>query len=124
MFQDSLIDLSCTTGDMRNYSALACHKDGNKSHFLETLTLFQRIRQVNISTKEDPKNILSKQSNFDQTSCGYLLLPFEGICLKLICGKTIINCALKNTIHIPDTSRNFDNWSKVHGPCGLKNIDL
>jgi hypothetical protein len=27
-----------------------------------------------------------------------------------------IHCCLKQTLHLPDNSRNYSNWSKVHGP--------
>jgi hypothetical protein len=47
---------------------------------------------------------------------GRLMFPIDGLGLIIECGKDVIHCCLKQTLHIPDNSRNHSNWSKVHSP--------
>ena len=110
-FESVLLSWACTSGEMRNHEALAAHVDGNKSHFLETLSLFPRIESN--EQLESQKNI----DSFMKNSCpGLLIFPLEGLILEYYCGRTVINCSLKHTIHLPDNSRNNRNWSRVYGP--------
>ena len=71
---------------------------------METLSLFPKLH--------------SNFSNAGMFKDGYVLFPLNGFSIKLTCGRTIMNCMLRKTIHLPDYSRNTHNWSKVHGPCG------
>ena len=105
--ESKLLSWACTTGEMRNHQAVKSHYDGNKSHPVETMSLFGRL-PVNMTTltKEYVKNMED----------GYLLLPVEGITLRLKCGYDLIHCSLKGTLHLADNSRNTCNWSRVHGP--------
>ena len=102
-----LLSWSCTTGEMRNHQAVKAHFDGNKNHPVETMTLFGRI-PVNLKNMK-----VEMLKEFDH---GYLLLPLEGVTIKIKCGFDIIHCSLKKTIHLADNSRNTCNWSRVHGP--------
>ena len=109
-FESVLLSWACTSGEMRNHEALAAHVDGNKSHFLETLSLFPRIYQNAKQVHQRSDEIMG------DVNSGLLIFPFEGFALKIYCGRTIINCHLKHTVHIPDNSRNTKNWSRVYGP--------
>ena len=83
------------------------HLDGNKSHPVETMTLFGRI-SVNLKRMN-----VEMMKEFDHR---YLLLPLEGVTIKLRCGFDIVHCSLKKTVHLADNSRNTCNWSRVHDP--------
>lgn len=48
-------------------------------------------------------------------AAGILSLPFQGLALEMKCGD-VCHLNLKNTIHVPDLTRDEDNWSWVHGP--------
>ena len=111
ILRSCLLEWACTTGEMRNHQALCAHVDGNKSHPVETLNIFQRL-----STTVDVEHKNGTKFN-DEIVPGYLIFPIDGICIKMIPGQQIVNCSLKNTIHLPDNSRNKDNWTKVYGPC-------
>ena len=102
-----LLSWACSTGEMRNHMAVKAHVDGNSSHPVETMTLFGRL-----PTNKDNYNFKSLHEQKD----GYLILPLEGITLKIRCGYDIIHCSLQKTMHVADNSRNTCNWSKVHGP--------
>jgi hypothetical protein len=110
-FEMLLLQQVCTTGEMRNHQALKLHVDGNKSHLLETLTLFGRVDDYILESKS-PKTIISSMEK------GYLFLPMCGMVVGMECCTQSVHCKLKKTLHIPDLSRNKYNWSKVHGPCG------
>ena len=102
-----LLSWACTTGEMRNHQAVKAHLDGNKSHPVETMTIFGRL----------PTNLSEMNVNMlKQVDHGYLLLPLEGVTLKIKCGFDIVHCSLKKTLHLADNSRNTCNWSRVHGP--------
>ena len=102
-----LLSWACTTGEMRNHQAVKAHLDGNKSHPVETMTIFGRV----------PTNLTRMNINIlEQVDYGYLLLPLEGVTLKIKCGFDIVHCSLRKTVHLADNSRNTCNWSKVHGP--------
>ena len=107
LFESMLLAWSCTTGEMRNHEAIKAHKDGNKSHKIETLTLFGRVW---------PGEIDSVHNTVKQMKGGALIFPLDGVGVNYRSGRDIIHCNLKNTIHLPDDSRNLFNWSKVHGP--------
>ena len=53
-FEMVLLEYACGTGEMRNHQALAAHKDSNKSHFMESMTLFGRIGKCS-KKKSDTK---------------------------------------------------------------------
>ena len=106
-FESKLLAWACSTGEMRNHQAVNAHYDGNKSHPIESYTLFGRLsvnqRNMSIRVLHDLEE-------------GYLVLPLEGVTLKIKCGYDIMHCSLKDTLHLADNSRNSCNWSKVHGP--------
>ena len=102
-----LLSWCCSTGEMRNHQAVKAHCDGNKSHPIETMTLFGRM----------PVNVKSMKANVVQSlGEGYLILPLEGLTIKMKCGLDVIHSSLKSTLHLADNSRNTCNWSRVHGP--------
>ena len=92
---------------MRNHIAVHGHTDGNTSHPVETLSLFARIPDG------VPPTLDTVHTYFKD---GYLYFPIDGIVVRFNIGKHVIHCNLKNTLHIPDKSRNDKNWSKVTGP--------
>ena len=105
--ESKLLSWACSTGEMRNHQAVKTHFDGNKSHPVETMSLFGRI----------PVN--SRQLTVDHVKsmeCGYPLLPLEGVTIQIQCGYDLLHCSLKSTLHLADNTRNTCNWSKVHGP--------
>ena len=102
-----LLSWACSTGEMRNHQAVKTHFDGNKSHPVETMTLFGRL----------PINVKNLSVEYLSTmESGYLILPLEGVTIKMNCGNDLIHCSLKATLHLADNTRNTCNWSKVHGP--------
>ena len=106
-FEGALLVWSSLTGEMRNHQSVSAHVDGNTNHEIETLTLFPRIA-IN-STK---KTYMSE----DKDMYGYLYFPLYALVLKYLCAKHIIHCNLRLTLHLPDSSRNNTNWSKLQGP--------
>jgi hypothetical protein len=105
-----LLVWSCSTGQMNNHCAIKAHKDGNLSHEVESMTLFGRCNG-------DLKNDITKDDNIPlKFKPGYLIFPLDGLAIKMDCISMSIHCNLKNTLHVPDQSRNTMNWSKVHGP--------
>ncbi len=106
-FESLLLAWALSTGEMRNHQALYAHVDGNKSHCVETLSLFGRVpSNENLSSNR----VLSKMKE------GYLIFPMDGIAVQMNCGKDLIHCSLQKTLHVADRSRDRHNWSKVHGP--------
>ena len=105
--QAKLLSWACTTGEMRNHQAVNAHYDGNKSHPVETYSLFGRL---SVNLRNMSVHLL------DDLEDGYLILPLDCITLKLECGYDIMHCSLKDTLHLADSTRNSCNWSKVHGP--------
>lgn len=103
---------ACTTGEMRNHQALKAHVDGNKSHLLESLSLFGRIDIEHVKSQKNFHEVVKHMTE------GYIFLPLNGISLKIPCCTVSVHCKLKQTVHIPDLSRNKYNWSRVHGPSG------
>ena len=91
-----LIKWMCTTGEMRNHQAVACHVDGNKCHPYEIYSLFRRSGA--------------------KIRDGYIYLPLDNIVLQLVCDTQMMICNFKQAPHVPDESRNTHNFSKVHGP--------
>ena len=83
------------------------HTDGNKSHPFETLSLFARL-PLDVQNSMETVKMYFKD--------GYLYFPIDGVVVRYRIGRHIIHCNLKNTLHIPDESRNNKNWSKVTGP--------
>ena len=107
LFESVLLAWSCSSGEMRNHIAVHGHTDGNTSHPVETLSLFARLPMcANVSME-------TAHTYFKD---GYLYFPIDGIVIRYKIGRHIIHCNLKNTLHIPDDSRNDKNWSKVTGP--------
>jgi hypothetical protein len=106
-FESVLLAWSCSSGEMRNHTSVHAHCDGNKHHPIETLTLFARMPPSSKPTNED------KSMYFHD---GYLYLPIDGIIIKYKVGIHALHSNLKDTIHVPDHSRETKNWSKVNGP--------
>ena len=101
-----LLSWACTTGEMRNHMAVCAHYDGNKSHPVESMTLFGRMAT----------NVQCNNNSCDNQEDGYLIFPIDGITLKIRCGYDVVHCGLKQTVHLADNTRNSCNWSMVHGP--------
>ena len=107
LFDMVLLNWSCCTGEMRNHMAIAAHEDGNKSHYMETEMVFPKI----------PCNDMRTSSSIVRESKpGLLAFPFQGFAIELRCGKDVAHMQLKNTMHLPDNTRDMSNWSWVHGP--------
>jgi hypothetical protein len=105
-WQIIMLEYSCGTGEMRNHQNTYSHIDGNKSSFLETMTLFGRLHN------DGPYNathVLNEMAN------GMLSLLFWDIVLDIKCGD-VLHMNLDDTVHLADESRCQYNWSKVHGP--------
>ena len=107
MAQMVLLEWACGTGEMRNHMALACHEDSNKSHPLESYTLFGRVAD---NDNRDATSIRMEMVD------GYLILVHVGVFVRVRCGLDAVHCNLRNTMHVADWSRNVHNWSWVHGP--------
>ena len=105
---DSLIAYASTTGEMRNYSALAAHVDGNKSHEVETLAYNGRVFPAEV---RDNHSLI-----IDEFSPAYLFCCYAGVVISVNVGRQIIHCNLKSILHVPDSSRNFTNYSRAYGP--------
>ena len=99
------------TGEMRNHEALGAHEDANNCSDIETLSIFRRMTSYNADKKN--KNVKSKVTPSDS---GVLFLPILGIGIKIEANKGIVHGCLKNTLHVPDPSRNHTNFSRVQGP--------
>jgi hypothetical protein len=108
-FEALLLEYACDTGEMRNHMAVAAHVDGNRSHCLESMTVYGRVAK---SDKRTPKRIMdymkSKQS-------GGLAIIHHGIYAKVEPG-SLFHLQLKDSYHAADHSRGFLNWTRVHGP--------
>ena len=105
--ESKLLSWACSTGEMRNHEAVKSHFDGNKCHPVETMSLFGR-------TPVNAKHL--SVDNISLMPSGYLVLPLEGVTVKIDCGFDLLHCKLKSTLHLADNSRNTCNWSRVHGP--------
>ena len=106
-FEAILLDWACSSGEMRNHTAVHAHSDGNVHHPIESLTLFARMPISSQPTRENIKLFFH---------AGYLYFPINGIIIKYRVGRHAIHCNLKDTLHLPDHSRDDKNWSKVNGP--------
>lgn len=106
--KDSLIAYACTTGEMRNYSALAAHVDGNMSHEVETLAYNGRVFPAEV--RENHSSIV------DDFCPAYLFCCYAGVVIRVNVGRQIIHCNLKSILHVPDSSRNYTNYSRAYGP--------
>ena len=91
---------------MHNHEALCAHKDSNKSHPVETITIYPRLPDFNDILRDRSYNLVP----------GYLTFPLYGFNLEVKCGSEALHCSLRDTVHIPDHSRSISNWSKVQGP--------
>lgn len=111
LLESILLVWSTSTGQMNNHSALKAHKDGNKSHEVETMTLFGRCHSN--MKKNTNSSLVTATKRFKS---GYLIFPLDGLVIKMHSSTMNIHCNLKNTLHIPDKSRDTHNWTKVHGP--------
>ena len=105
--ESKLLSWACSTGEMRNHQAVKSHFDKNKSHPVETMSMFGRLP---IDRKRLSVDYVKEMIP------GYLLLPLEGLTIKVLCGYDLIHCCLKSTLHLADNTRNTCNWTKVHGP--------
>ena len=105
--ESKLLAWACSTGEMRNHQAVKVHYDGNKSHPVETMSIYGRLP---IDLKQMTTSYIKSMED------GFLLLPMEGITLKMRCGYDLIHCRLKSTVHLADKTRNTCNWTRVHGP--------
>jgi hypothetical protein len=103
----ALLEYACGTGEMKNFQQLYCHKDGNESHLVETMTVFGRVPK---NDHWDPATIV------DDTKPALLVLPYQKLVCNLQCGCDVLHCKFVNTYHVPDHSRNTSNYSCVHGP--------
>ena len=100
-----LLAWGVSTGAMHNHEALCAHTDANKSHPVETMTIYPRLPD-SFTTEEGRKKLIP----------AYLTFPLYGFNLKIKCGSQIVHCSLCDTVHLPDQSRSMSNWSKVQGP--------
>lgn len=107
LFDMVLLEWSCCTGEMRNHMAIAAHEDGNKSHYVETEMVFPKIP---CNDKRTSSSIVL------ESNPGLVAFPFQGFSIKLRCGKDVAHLQLRNTMHLPDNTRDTSNWSWVHGP--------
>ena len=105
-FEAFLLAWGVSSGSMHNHEALCAHTDANKSHPVETLTLYPRL--------PDTDAIYNTQKS--DLSPGYLIFPLYGFTIQMVCGHSVLHCSLSSTVHLPDRSRSMCNWSKVHGP--------
>ena len=83
--ESKLLSWACSTGEMRNHQAVKTHFDANKSHPIETISLFGRPP---VDSKELSVEYVRSME------CGYLLLPLEGVTVKVKCGYDLIHCSL------------------------------
>ena len=103
-FQSLMLTWGVSGDECRNHEQLKAHVDGNKNNQIETLSLFPRIAENKVVTKDIFDN---------EMYSGLIYFPMHGFAVYFGCGKDIINCSLKQTVHIPDESRNYVNFSKV-----------
>jgi hypothetical protein len=106
-FHRVLLEYACGTGEMKNFQQLHCHKDGNPSHLVETMTVFGRV-PINATAKANA--IVKKMQP------ALLVLPNQQLVIKMIAGIDVLHCKLVKTHHAADYSRNTSNYSWVHGP--------
>ena len=106
-FDEVMARWSGTTGVIYNLQAIAAHKDGNTSHEVETLTYLPR--QWSVSSF----NTCDASSKYRH---GYLFIPELALYVKMKTGTETMHCNLNRYYHVPDDSRNYYNFSEVHGP--------
>ena len=104
-FQSLLLTWGIEGEESRNHQQLKAHVDGNKKNAIETLSLFPRIAE---------SKVVSDDSFDNKFYSGLIYFPTHGFSISIGCGTDIINCSLRETVHIPDGSRNYKNWSKVN----------
>ena len=90
-----MIQWMCSTGEMRNHKAIACHIDGNHKHPYEIYSLFQRLGK-------ERRN-------------GLIYLTLDNLCIKVIPAADVLVSNFRNTPHVPDQSRNTHTFLRVHG---------
>ena len=95
-FDNALLIWSYTTGEMRNHQALCVHKDTNRSHIAETMTLWNRWTEGMIP---DGNN------DFD----GKLMFPWHRFGIKIKCGVDVIHSNFSSTYHVSGASRDTVN---------------
>jgi hypothetical protein len=106
-FERVLLEYACGTGEMKNFVQLGSHVDGNRSHLVETMTVFGRVPHNDSRSNSD---IVSEMKP------ALLLLPYQKLVCKLVPGRDILHCKFLASHHLPDYSRNNQNYSCVHGP--------
>lgn len=104
-----MLEYSCKSGEMRNHEALKCHVDGNKSHWMESMTLFPKV-----AANDDRPS--SEIMRYVERVPGVLSFPFLGFGMRMRCGRDVLHLKLKDTPHVADGTRGVYNWSWVHGP--------
>ena len=107
IWETVLLEWASSTGEMRNYQPIAAHTDTNKSHPLESYTLFGKVPSNDVRSSNDIVGALTP---------GILSLPLLGIAFLVRCNLDVLHLQLRDTIHLSDDSRGRDNWSWVHGP--------
>ena len=105
-FDAFLLAWGVSSESMHNHEALCAHTDANKSHPVETLTLYPRLPDSDEIYRKSKSDLIN----------GYLSFPLYGFNIELECGFTAIHSSLRETVHLPDNSRSMSNWSKVHEP--------
>lgn len=108
-WQIFLLEYGCSTGEMRNHQALKAHTDGNKRHTLESMTLFAKVSDKDVVV-DTASTLVSKMPR------GKLIMLQEGVAIDMACGRDVIHCNLKHTLHLADETRDSINWTRVHGP--------
>jgi hypothetical protein len=107
-FDVVLLEYACGTGEMRNHQALSTHIDSNKSHPLESYTLWGKVPMINYG--DCTSRLVGGMVP------GKLSLPNIGVALVSRCGRDAWHLVLNDTMHAADPSRDQYNWSWVHGP--------
>ena len=104
-FQSLMLAWGIEGEETRNHQQLKAHVDGNKKNKIETLSLFPRIAESKVIPDNDFDN---------KEYSGFIYFPLHGFSVYVGCGSDVINCSLKSTVHMPDDSRNYKNFSKVN----------
>jgi hypothetical protein len=108
LFDCVLLEWCCSTGEMRNHQALSVHKDGNKSHSVESMQAFGRIDPLMSHLGET----IQVQYFRDAILCAL----WQMVALRVRCGRDIWHLSWGNTFHLADRSRDRYNVTWVHGP--------
>ena len=96
-----LLEWACCTGEMCNHEALAAHKDGNRSHPVETLTLFGRKKVED--PMDDGCHIVREYKD------GVLALPYQHAVLYFKAAADVWQVGLKKTVRVPERTRDQEN---------------